>query len=173
MDSVAPVESQDEEVEVITYADAYSHGKVVQEFACFEVASVHALQEIVGLLVACRLEIYVTIECPHIAGIYKQGSIERAKEVRTIFQIHDKLHIAHVGEVGEVAVGDVGTARSDASCLEGAHIIGSAYIEILGIRCAIGIAIDLQYACLGMGYEGRMVADAPRLAPIHLCFDKL
>ena len=133
MERNAPVKPEDEEVQVVTYADACTYCEVAEEFARLEPASAETLHEILHFLIVCRIMVGVILKRPHIAGIKEKGTIQRAKESGTILKVHHELYISHVGKICHVLIRDVGTSRSDAAGRESADRVGSPYIEIFRI----------------------------------------
>ena len=74
----APVETDDEEVEVVADADAGADGELAEEILQTEVAGREGLFHV-------RVVIMVAGRRPHVAGIEEEGAVEVAEELAAVF----------------------------------------------------------------------------------------
>ena len=93
MEDKAPIESEYEEIKVVSDTYACSYGKVRKEFVSLKL-TIQTITQI--LVVRIRLRSCLILECPHITCIQEHSTIKRAEQTRTIFKIENALQITYV-----------------------------------------------------------------------------
>ena len=126
MQTQSPVESQNEEVEVVaqseTCSQCYLLGEVLQTEA-------RILEDVV-----CGIVIVVLIEIPYVTGIEEDSTVEAAKQLAAILQVAHQFDVAILQEVGVgFVVYSWEGARSYGTDSEGSDTVGTTHIEHLAV----------------------------------------
>ena len=162
-----PVESEDEEIEVVAYSHARSHGHLVEDALELELG---VDQEVVEFIVV-KLQL---VDVPHVSGIEEEGSMEVAEESLAVFEVSQKLHVAVLEEVGCLRIvesGEVaGAYAADGEC---SHAVGASHIEQLAEGCCLGVGIGIDHSAAQMAHEGGVGGECPRLGEVGLHLDEL
>ena len=122
MDADTEVETQDEEVEVVTDAETCTDSKVFEEFTGSEFST--------------RM-IRVVVHEPHIASIDKEGTLDGVEDGESVFGIKLQFEVARLVEIGATFLFVIIASRPDATNGEGSDAVGSTHIEEFAVRCPI------------------------------------
>lgn len=160
MDAYAEVGANDEDVDVEPQAGACAEREVAQERRSAQAAA--------------RTQ-FVVLEQPYVACVEEYCTVQGTEDGEAQLGVSLELECARAVEIllGRAFRGAV-AAGADAAHRECTDAVGSAYIELLGVRNFGGVAV-------GMRCSGRHAADEPYVsggdasAPheLHLSLDKL
>ena len=135
-------------------------------------AECHLLKQVLHLEVAPGAA-FVIVHRPDIAGIEEDRSIERTHQPGTIFKVHLKLDVACLFYIRTAALGRPVTSRTDLPCVEGTDTVGSAHIELLGVRSETAVPICPESSCIDVGGNTALLRHCPYLGKIRLYLEKL
>ena len=159
----APVETDDEEVEVVADADAGADGELAEEILQTERAG--GVVGLVGVVVGRR---------PYVAGIEEEGAVEVAEELAAVFEVADELVAAVAHEVvGGVVAETLDITGSDAAHRPCAETVGTADVELFAIGQPVAIAIAVGVAGIDVADECGGFVEGPRLGEVGLNLDEL
>jgi len=163
----APVETDDEEVEVVAEPDAGTQCELAEEVLQPEVAGREGLLHI-------RVVVMVAGRRPDVAGIEEDGSLEVAEELGTVLEVGDELDRAVAEYVVEGMLAEtLHGSRTHATYGEGADAVGTAHIEHLAVGYPIAVAIGPYIACIDVSHEPRRAVQPPRLGEVGLNLQEL
>ena len=166
MQTDAPVEPDDEEVQVVAQPDTSSHSKVFERAPEFEI---RIIKLFIDFLVA---EIAVNI--PDIAHVQEDGTFQITRQTCPIFKITLQLHVTILHQIRVLSVFIAGeNARSEASDGESTDAVGSAHVETLAERRRRTVSVTVDQARTGMGHQLRRIAQAPPFGEICFHLDEL
>ena len=126
VDSYTPVQAEDEKLQVVANTEACAQGNVFEKLRT-------------GNLTA-RMTIVATHQ-PHITGIDEKGAIEIAHPAESVFGIEFQLEVTSLIKVGAFIIVVIITARTNRTDSECSDVVGTTYIELLGVRGYSGVAI--------------------------------
>ena len=86
----APVNSQDEEIKIVSDTHTCTYGKVCEELACIKSLPYSIAKNVIFERFPCLAE------CPYITGINKESAIERTEQTRAVFKIENAFQVTHV-----------------------------------------------------------------------------
>lgn len=163
----APVETDDEEVEVVAQSDAGAQCELAEEVLQPEVAGREGLLHI-------RVVVMVAGRRPDVAGIEEDGSLEVAEELGAVLEVSDELDRAVAEYVVEgMLAKTLHGSRTHATYGESADAVGTAHIEHLAVGHAIAVAIGPYIACIDVSHEPRRAVQSPRLGEVGLNLQEL
>ena len=132
MEGVTDVETEDEEVDVVTKAYAGAGGEVGEEVSPRELSA------------GTR---GVVAQQPHVADVEEDGAGQVTHETETILGVGLQLDVANLINVGVGVIPIRGEATgADAADGEGPDAVGSADVELLAVRSGRGIAVAVDDA---------------------------
>ena len=113
VESESPVESDDEEVEVVSYAYTGSDGYLSEEAVEAEDAW---FEEVFHGLFLTHVDVIV----PHVASVEEESRREASEEASPVFEVGHEFDVSVVEDVVVLTVAEIGrSSRSDASYGEG------------------------------------------------------
>lgn len=161
-----PIETQNEEIEVVTQSDTGVQRQIVEETAKRELT--------IGKYSTGVFVLIILIEVPDVTGIEEESTMKTAKQLATVFEVAYKLDIAILHEVGNglIAIARE-TTRTYATNGEGAKAVGSTHIKHLGIGQPVAIAIGIDESGINMTHDTGTAIERPRLGEVGLELHKL
>ena len=129
MEADAAVEAEDEEVQVVTQAEAGAQGDLFGKF----------LQREGSVGASC-----IGAEQPDVARIEEDGAVEVGDEVEAVFYIGFQADVAHVVDKAVLVSLSVGrgiTTGADTAGGEGTDAVGTTDVELLGVGGGEHVAV--------------------------------
>lgn len=154
----ACVEAQDEEVEVEADADAVGHGYLTIE-------TVEA--ELPAQLV------HVVAECPDVAGIDIDCSLQFPEELGAVFDVDVELDVARLEHEVDVAAIRLVAARPEAAHRPAAHAVGTAREVAFLERQYLGVAVGICHPEAEVEDESVALVDEEVFDEVEVALDIL
>ena len=159
METEAPVDADDEEIEVVAQSDACARGQLAGQAGETGAGIGEGRVPLVdGLLLgggeAVGLVDGHVCAAPHVAGIEEEGSVEAGEEAAAILEVEHQLRVAVLHEIGHLAVAQSGKgAGADAAHGEGSEAVGTAHVEAFAEGVADGVAVVPHDAGVEVSHE--------------------
>ena len=135
MKADTPVESENEELEVIPQSNACAYSHLAEELAHLEELGIGLV-----CIIICQI---IKIDVPNIAGIEENSALEIPEKAGAVFQVGLQLDVTVLKEIGKrriVKRDEI--ARTYASGGESADAVCSSHVESFAERRHLAITVD-------------------------------
>ena len=152
------VETEEEIIEIQTYAKAVGSGQL--------------LVETIEMKHAARL-VLVVMDCPDISGVNEKSRLDYPEQFRAILHTHIQAYIAALVDKRTDGVARIKGAGTQSTYVPAPHAICSAAIKAFLERQYAGVAVRISHTQAGMYGQRVAIVENMGKAVVHLSLDIL